>query len=54
MRPALNGYALEAADEDVVAHMLALAAGKPTAARLAAWIRQKEASHGRILTQSRT
>jgi death-on-curing protein len=37
----LNGYDLEVSDEDVVAHMVALAAGHLTEAKLAAWIRQR-------------
>jgi len=35
----LNRYVLEATDEDVVARMVALAAGRLTEARLATWIR---------------
>jgi death-on-curing protein len=36
----LNGYDLEVADEDVVANIVALAAGRLTEAKLAAWIRR--------------
>ena len=36
----LNGYDLEASDEDVVAQMVALAAGRLNEARLASWIRR--------------
>lgn len=35
----LNGYVLEASDEEVVDRIFALAGGRPTAARLATWIR---------------
>ena len=35
----LNGYVLEATDEDVVGRIVALAAGRLTEARLATWIR---------------
>ena len=36
----LNGYELEAADDEVVAEMVALAAGRISEARLAKWMRQ--------------
>jgi death-on-curing protein len=35
----LNGYVLEATDEDVVGRMIALAAGRLTESRLATWMR---------------
>ena len=37
----LNGYELLASDDEVVARMVALAAGRMTEARLAAWIRDR-------------
>ena len=36
----LNGYDLEVSDEDVVANIVALAAGRLSEAKLAAWIRR--------------
>lgn len=36
----LNGYDLEVRDEDVIAHIVALASGRLSEARLAAWIRR--------------
>ena len=36
----LNGYDLEVSDEDVIAHIVALAAGRLSEAKLAAWIRR--------------
>jgi death-on-curing protein len=36
----LNGYDLEVSDEDVIAHIVALAAGHLKEAKLAAWIRR--------------
>lgn len=36
----LNGYELEVSDEDVMANFVALAAGRLSEARLAAWIRR--------------
>lgn len=36
----LNGYELETSDNEVVAQMVALAAGRVTEARLARWMRQ--------------
>ena len=36
----LNGYDLEVSDEDVVANIVALAAGRLREAKLAAWIRR--------------
>lgn len=36
----LNGYDIEASDEDVIAQIVALAAGRLSEARLAAWIRR--------------
>lgn len=36
----LNGYDLEVSDEDVIAHVVALAAGRLSEARLASWMRR--------------
>jgi death-on-curing protein len=36
----LNGYDLEVSDEDVIAHVVALAAGRLSEAKLAAWMRR--------------
>jgi death-on-curing protein len=36
----LNGYDLEVSDEDVIVNIVALAAGRLTEAKLAAWIRR--------------
>lgn len=36
----LNGYDLEVSDEDVIAHVVALAAGRLSEARLATWMRR--------------
>ncbi len=36
----LNGYDLDVTDEDVVAHIVALAAGRLSEGKLAAWIRR--------------
>jgi death-on-curing protein len=37
----LNGYDLEVSDEDVIAHMVTLAAGRLSEAKLASWIRRQ-------------
>ena len=36
----LNGYDLDVSDEDVIAHIVALAAGRLSEAKLAGWIRR--------------
>lgn len=43
----LNGYDLEVSDEDVVANIVALAAGRLREAKLAAWIRRNMRVVGR-------